>query len=151
MTFVDLILASAQNGRLAVYALASPTTGDIVINWDGTINQGVAVAAGLFSNVVTNRPPVSSFTLNNVNSIQVIPTSLWTDLIVDFCSFSAQPGITVTPDAGQTLLAFQDNGGNDQDIAMSMKEGAWGSTTMTWLCTGVGEPLAQDAIALRGV
>src|SRR6516225_8669566 len=50
---IDTVFSGDLNSRVALYGLLNPTSGNIVINWDGNIVNGIAAAASLFNGVVS--------------------------------------------------------------------------------------------------
>ncbi len=151
MNLIDSCVAGSANGRLFLYGLANPTSGDIIVTWNNTIAQGIAIGACLFSGVTTTGTPANSVSLVAVNTISITPVSVTTDLVVDALSFLSTTGVAVLNDASQTQLLIQDNGNTFQSLAMSSKPGAAGTTTMTWNASGAGEALSLDGVALHGV
>lgn len=135
---------SSTAGKIAIYGLVSPTTGDVVVTINNTFASGTAIAM-LFNNVGGISASSGEFLGTARTSTSDTLSSLTTDLVVDALSTSTV-GLG-TPGGSQTLVA-QDATALNGSANCSTQLGVAISTTMTW--TALNQPLSWVGCVLNG-
>lgn len=122
--------STSGNGRLMMYGLASPTTGDVALTLSG--NPTASMLTGmLFSGVIGAPGTVSAdFLVSARTGTTNTVASLTTDLVVDLFAFNSSLS-TPTVSAGQTIRALKNNTSSANQNG-STKSGAASTTTMGW-------------------
>lgn len=139
----------AASGRVYIYGLANPTTGDVVVTLTGSVTAGVAMGTLLFNGVGSNGATDAINQTVLAASSSVAPTSVTTDLVVDILAFQDIAN-NFTAGGSQTVKCSGILTIGNAALLMSTKTGTSSTTTMSWSVDGVGAIMSQLGVSLHG-
>lgn len=118
---------STSGGKVAIYGLVNPTTGNVVITLNGAPNN-MSYCAELWNNV----GGVSASSADFLNSARTSTSDSLTTISTDVVSDILATGLNVGTAGGGQTVDIQNNPPTAATSNTSHKTGASGSTSMAW-------------------
>lgn len=137
---------STTTGKVGLYGLVNPTTGDVVVTLNSAPTS-LTISAMLFNNVGGVGASSGDFLSTARTSTSDSLTTLSSDLVVDAEAYS---GSTAFPTvAGGQTLQIQSATAAGGNLSNGTKAGGAGSTTVTW--NSASQTLAWVGTVLNGM
>lgn len=145
-------LNSSVTGRIGIWSLANPTTGDITVSLSGgAATQGFHVLAMLFNTATSTNIVDGNFSTSARTSMAVTSSTAATDLMVSAGGWVVTAGIDASVGAGETIRGIGTNAtGNTVSLIVSTKPSSGATTTTTVNLSGAGAVGSQVTTTITG-